>query len=161
MNETRLKSDLISKTLGDYLLKGYRMLNATCEACGTVLLQDKDKNLLCVACKEIDPPRSLPETVLTLGESSLGGGTTSVQIAPSAPHGLVGDHKGNKRESYTRHSHAVSVLHTRLQGAISELEGTPSTEHAASLCDLIKRCADAIVAVNKMEMCLETPNPLF
>uniref|UniRef100_A0A2K6GP86 Zinc ribbon domain containing 2 n=1 Tax=Propithecus coquereli TaxID=379532 RepID=A0A2K6GP86_PROCO len=40
--------------MGDYLLRGYRMLGETCADCGTILLQDKQRKIYCVACQELD-----------------------------------------------------------------------------------------------------------
>ncbi|XP_062870468.1 protein ZNRD2 [Trichomycterus rosablanca] len=50
----RERQDKISKLMGDYLLKGYKMLGECCDACGTILLQDKQKKNYCVACQELD-----------------------------------------------------------------------------------------------------------
>ncbi|XP_072514968.1 protein ZNRD2 [Salminus brasiliensis] len=50
----RERQDKISKLMGDYLLKGYKMLGESCELCGTILLQDKQKKNYCVACQELD-----------------------------------------------------------------------------------------------------------
>ncbi|KAM4546272.1 protein ZNRD2 [Fundulus diaphanus] len=50
----RERQDKISKLMGDYLLKGYRMLGDTCEVCGTVLLQDRQQKNYCVSCQELD-----------------------------------------------------------------------------------------------------------
>ncbi|XP_053501438.1 protein ZNRD2 [Ictalurus furcatus] len=50
----RERQDKISKLMGDYLLKGYRMLSDCCDICGTILLQDKQKKNYCVACQELD-----------------------------------------------------------------------------------------------------------
>ncbi|XP_076359628.1 protein ZNRD2-like isoform X3 [Tachypleus tridentatus] len=50
----RERADKISSRMGDYLLKGYKMLNTICEACGTILLKDKQGTLYCVACSEVD-----------------------------------------------------------------------------------------------------------
>ncbi|KAJ8348278.1 hypothetical protein SKAU_G00268670 [Synaphobranchus kaupii] len=47
------RQDKISKLMGDYLLKGYKMLGECCEQCGTILLQDKQKKNYCVACQEL------------------------------------------------------------------------------------------------------------
>ncbi|XP_065564937.1 protein ZNRD2-like isoform X2 [Artemia franciscana] len=51
----RDRSDRISNLMGQYLLKGYTMLNSLCETCGTILLQDRQGTLYCVACAEVDP----------------------------------------------------------------------------------------------------------
>ncbi|KAI5100130.1 Sjoegren syndrome/scleroderma autoantigen 1, partial [Silurus meridionalis] len=50
----RERQDKISKLMGDYLLKGYKMLGDCCDICGTILLQDKQKKNYCVACQELD-----------------------------------------------------------------------------------------------------------
>ncbi|KAK6477784.1 protein ZNRD2 [Huso huso] len=50
----RERQDKISKLMGGYLLKGYRMLGECCEECSTILMQDKHKKNYCVACQELD-----------------------------------------------------------------------------------------------------------
>lgn len=50
----RERSDKISKLMGEYLLKGYKMLGISCEICGTILLKDKHDSNYCVACSELD-----------------------------------------------------------------------------------------------------------
>ncbi|KAJ3589367.1 hypothetical protein NHX12_010212 [Muraenolepis orangiensis] len=50
----RERQDKISKIMGAYLLKGYKMLGDCCETCGTILLQDKQQKTYCVSCQELD-----------------------------------------------------------------------------------------------------------
>ncbi|KAF7662517.1 hypothetical protein LDENG_00233660 [Lucifuga dentata] len=50
----RERQDKISKLMGDYLLKGYKMLGDCCDLCGTILLQDKQQKNYCVSCQELD-----------------------------------------------------------------------------------------------------------
>lgn len=50
----RERSDKISKLMGDYLLKGYKMLATVCGVCSTILLQDRQSQIYCVACMEVD-----------------------------------------------------------------------------------------------------------
>ena len=50
----RERSDKISKVMGDYLLKGYKMLATSCPLCLTIELQDKQGATFCVACQEVD-----------------------------------------------------------------------------------------------------------
>ncbi|CAB1422593.1 unnamed protein product [Pleuronectes platessa] len=50
----RERQDKISKLMGDYLLKGYRMLGECCDVCGTIILQDKQQKYYCVSCQELD-----------------------------------------------------------------------------------------------------------
>ncbi|XP_028322952.1 protein ZNRD2 isoform X1 [Gouania willdenowi] len=50
----RERQDKISKLMGDYLLKGYKMLGDCCDVCGTILLQDRQQKNYCVSCQELD-----------------------------------------------------------------------------------------------------------
>ena len=50
----RERSDKISKLMGDYLLKGHKMLATSCPVCFTVELQDRAGLKFCVACQEVD-----------------------------------------------------------------------------------------------------------
>ncbi|KAM6983913.1 protein ZNRD2 [Tautogolabrus adspersus] len=50
----RERQDKISKLMGGYLLKGYKMLGDCCDVCGTILLQDKQQKIYCVSCQELD-----------------------------------------------------------------------------------------------------------
>uniref|UniRef100_A0A3Q3XA75 Uncharacterized protein n=1 Tax=Mola mola TaxID=94237 RepID=A0A3Q3XA75_MOLML len=50
----RERQDKISKLMGDYLLKGYKMLSECCDTCGTILLQNKQQKNYCVSCQELD-----------------------------------------------------------------------------------------------------------
>ncbi|XP_022093118.1 Sjoegren syndrome/scleroderma autoantigen 1 homolog isoform X2 [Acanthaster planci] len=50
----RERSDKISKLMGDYLLKGYRMLGSCCGVCGTILLRDRQQQDYCVCCNELE-----------------------------------------------------------------------------------------------------------
>ncbi|XP_034033986.1 protein ZNRD2 isoform X2 [Thalassophryne amazonica] len=50
----RERQDKISKLMGDYLLKGYKMLGECCDQCGTILLQDRQQKNYCVSCQELD-----------------------------------------------------------------------------------------------------------
>ncbi|XP_015750369.1 PREDICTED: Sjoegren syndrome/scleroderma autoantigen 1 homolog [Acropora digitifera] len=53
-NRSRERNDRISALMGQYMLRGYRMLGSVCEVCGTVLLKNLDQEDYCVACKEVD-----------------------------------------------------------------------------------------------------------
>ena len=54
INARRERSDKISKVMGTYLLKGYKMLATCCPKCGTIELEDRQNRKYCVACEEID-----------------------------------------------------------------------------------------------------------
>lgn len=50
----RERMDKISGIMGDYLLKGYKMLSDVCDVCSTILLEDRQRNTYCIACSEVD-----------------------------------------------------------------------------------------------------------
>lgn len=59
------RSNKISKIMGDYLLKGYKMLASSCDDCGCILLQDKQNQLHCVACNECEVEGSKDDPALS------------------------------------------------------------------------------------------------
>ncbi|XP_061559520.1 protein ZNRD2 isoform X2 [Phycodurus eques] len=50
----RERQDQISKVMGGYLLKGYKMLAECCDVCGNILMQDRTHKNYCVSCQELD-----------------------------------------------------------------------------------------------------------
>jgi len=50
----RHRSNQISKLMGVYLLKGYRMLGTTCNKCQAILMQDRQGEDYCIGCCEVD-----------------------------------------------------------------------------------------------------------
>ncbi|KAK3597129.1 hypothetical protein CHS0354_038048 [Potamilus streckersoni] len=60
----RERSNKISKLMGDYLLRGYKMLGSSCSICETILLQDKQGQNYCVACKELDADANKDDPVM-------------------------------------------------------------------------------------------------
>lgn len=50
----RERMDKISGIMGDYLLKGYKMLSDVCGICSTILLEDRQRKTYCIACSEVD-----------------------------------------------------------------------------------------------------------
>ncbi|KAK3879976.1 hypothetical protein Pcinc_015503 [Petrolisthes cinctipes] len=50
----RERNNKISSLMGQYLLKGYKMLAAVCPTCDCVLLEDRRKVRYCIGCSEVD-----------------------------------------------------------------------------------------------------------
>ena len=53
----QIRSNKISQLMGQYMLKGYRMLDKSCPICGTVLLQtpmSEGGTKYCVGCIDVD-----------------------------------------------------------------------------------------------------------
>merc|ERR1719461_215300 len=54
INARRERSDKISKKMGEYKLKGHKMLATCCPVCSTIEMEDKQGKVYCIACTEID-----------------------------------------------------------------------------------------------------------
>jgi len=54
INARRERSDKISKKMGEYMLKGHKMLATCCPICTTIEMQDRQGKVYCIACTEID-----------------------------------------------------------------------------------------------------------
>jgi len=57
IEKRRARSNKISQLMGQYMLKGYRMLDKSCPICGTVLLQtpmSEGGTKYCVGCIDVD-----------------------------------------------------------------------------------------------------------
>lgn len=61
----RERNNQISRLMGEYMLKGYRMLDKLCDECGTILLMDRNEELYCVACAELSSETSKDDPVLS------------------------------------------------------------------------------------------------
>lgn len=57
----RERTDKICKIMGDYLLKGYKMLGDICGTCETILMEDRRGNKYCIACSEVDTTENIKD----------------------------------------------------------------------------------------------------
>ena len=130
----RERSDKISKLMGDYLLKGYKMLATSCSVCYTVELQDRSGLKFCVACQEVDShenskddpalsreaaERVVEEQQYTSGHDTGGG------------HDSGGQYSGGHDTSVLRSAQQCTQtpLITRSQSNLSSLSITPGASH--------------------------------
>ncbi|XP_060074669.1 protein ZNRD2-like [Ylistrum balloti] len=82
----RERSDKISKIMGDYLLKGYKMLGIVCDECSTILMETKAGEKYCITCKELDTDtdKDNPVTNPTAARSQVFEGSRSTLESSSA-----------------------------------------------------------------------------
>ncbi|KAM8900205.1 protein ZNRD2 [Spinachia spinachia] len=102
----RERQDKISKLMGDYLLKGYRMLGECCDVCGTILLQDKQHKNYCVSCQELDsdvdkdnPALNAQAALSQVRERQLAAQSTAPSQPPEPNGGLGGGGSGSSSSS--------------------------------------------------------------
>ncbi|XP_043828833.1 protein ZNRD2 [Dromiciops gliroides] len=173
----RERQDRISRLMGDYLLCGYRMLGDTCQDCGTILLQDKQRKTYCVACQELnsdvdkDNPALNAQAALSqarehqLASSEL---PTASRPAPQPPvprpehcEGAAAGLRAAQGPSPTLAPTASltpdvlaasqSALLQKLAWASGELGPSTSLEGSIQLCTLIRVCAEALQGLRQLQ----------
>lgn len=140
------RSDAISKLLGDYLLKGYKMLDATCCECDTIMLQDRSQNHLCVCCEFID--KNPKQNQMSVSATSVSktqvcdvlGGTQTARVLNKS---TILSPQCSSTLSNTR-----DILQHKIEWATEQLQMSSSVDYSIQLCNLIKSAADAIVSLH-------------
>ncbi|XP_069596374.1 protein ZNRD2 [Ranitomeya imitator] len=158
----RDRQDKISRMMGDYLLKGYRMLGESCDTCGTILLQDRQKKLLCISCQELDSdtekdnPVLNPQAALSqVREHRISLQDNPILDAPSAvppvtlPDSAPADDVGAGHVPDPIAS-AESALLEKMNWATRQLKATSSVEHSSQLCALIGTCAQSLKSLRDL-----------
>ncbi|XP_055466587.1 protein ZNRD2 [Psammomys obesus] len=171
----RERQDRISRLMGDYLLRGYRMLGDTCADCGTILLQDKQRKIYCVACQELDSDvdkdnpalnaqaalsQAREHQLATATEAATASRPTSQPPVPRPEHcegaaaGLKAS-QGPPLPAAPPNADVVastqSALLQKLTWASVELGSSSSLETSIQLCGLIRACADALGSLKQLE----------
>ncbi|NP_001079517.1 zinc ribbon domain containing 2 S homeolog [Xenopus laevis] len=156
----RERQDRISRLMGDYLLKGYRMLGDSCDSCGTILLQDKQKKLLCVSCQELDSDTEKDNPVLNhqAALSQVREHQLSLQTCQENPPAQEAqsvsipkpkaDSPPIKSDPILPNTDAIvlaeSAVLDKLCWASHQLQTTSSVEFSSQLCALIGSCAQSL-----------------
>ncbi|GAB6026079.1 Protein ZNRD2 [Chamberlinius hualienensis] len=168
----RERADKISQVMGSYLLKGYKMLGSSCDNCGTILLQDRQQQLYCVACMEIDNEHSKDDPALS-GEAARrqieeSGHRHSSPPSPplttklNQPAAANTSHQVTVRESskfnveFTLDDEAVMtsnerVLRKTIHWAMDKLDLCQSSENCVLYTNLAKSCADTLLIIKQIK----------
>ncbi|XP_066108126.1 protein ZNRD2 isoform X2 [Saccopteryx bilineata] len=171
----RERQDRISALMGDYLLRGYRMLGETCTDCGTILLQNKQRKIYCVACQELDsdvdkdnPALNAQAALSQAREHQLAsaleppsGSRPTPQPPVPRPEHCEGAAAGLKAAqgppppAVPPNADVVAstqeALLQKLTWASAELGSSTSVETSIQLCSLIQACAEALRSLQQMQ----------
>jgi len=142
-NKSRERSDRISALMGQYMLKGYRMLGSSCEVCGNVLLKYRDQDDYCVACKEVDIDTKTATTTQGshhVGMASLSQPQTYTEATPAKPC-----------TNQNAISIAVQAVNDKMVWASEALSMSHSTGECQQLCELLKTCAETLRALQDIQ----------
>ncbi|CAD5115906.1 DgyrCDS4841 [Dimorphilus gyrociliatus] len=136
LEKRRERSAKISQSMGSYLLKGYKMLDAECPACGTILLESKDKTKHCVSCIDLvsDSDKDDPATDDRAAQSLI---EENKLKETNAPVCLAGSSTGN-------YSTSIQVLQQKINEMTQLLANKSDPIVILQLADTIRHLADAI-----------------
>eukprot|EP01135_Chromosphaera_perkinsii_P001328 Nk52_evm55s164 gene=Nk52_evmTU55s164 len=174
----RERSALISSKLGEYMLKGYRMLNAYCDDCGTVLLAEKGTGeKQCIACREfpfcspkkeeVTPVKtSTEDTSFVIKPEPANARTTTTQsyealkesagsaVAKAFANVLGGDSanivSGKSGNSETGRE-VEAIIKRKLTDSVKRLERCPDVSESIQYCLLIQELAKTLQAVQSLK----------
>ncbi|XP_075693009.1 protein ZNRD2 isoform X2 [Rhinoderma darwinii] len=158
----REREDKISRMMGNYLLKGYRMLGDSCETCGTILLQDRQKKLLCISCQELDSdtekdnPVLNPQAALSqVREHQLSLQDNTVRDMPAAVTPVANFDVGlvaaiTATDVSDPVVSAEDALLEKISWATHQLKETSSVEYSSQLCALIGTCAQSLKSLRDL-----------
>ena len=135
LEEGRQRSDKISRLMGAYLLKRYRMLSETCYVCKNILLQSPQGVKYCVNCEEIEKEPT---------------GTSSSVSQQRQRHLAASNQSLTHCKVEINYEQVECVLLTKLQAAVMTLQEASSTENTIQQCHVITACSEAILAIKKL-----------
>uniref|UniRef100_A0A8C5Q7N8 Zinc ribbon domain containing 2 n=1 Tax=Leptobrachium leishanense TaxID=445787 RepID=A0A8C5Q7N8_9ANUR len=150
----RERQDRISRLMGDYLLKGYKMLGESCDTCGTILLQDRQKKFLCVSCQELDSDTEKDNPVLN----------PQAALSQVREHQLCHQARDQPRQDNIPPPHPQAALSERpslnhfaetallekMKWASMQLQEAASVEYSTQLCALIGSCAQSLQSLRDL-----------
>ncbi|XP_044126149.1 protein ZNRD2 [Bufo gargarizans] len=158
----RERQDKISRRMGDYLLNGYRMLAESCDTCGTILLQNRQKKTLCIACEELDSdtekdnPVLNPQAALSqVREHQLSLQENHVHDVPAAVTPVIKPESGPVGATAAANvpdpiASAEGALLEKMSWATRQLKETCSVEYSSQLCTLIGTCAQSLKSLRDL-----------
>lgn len=170
------RSNQISKLMGEYMLKGYRMLDKLCH-CGTILLQGRDGVDYCVACNELETECAKDDPVLSSEAARVAvlEGSPAIQNPHRQINRLNFYETASSQTTYENSSKQQAqgdaapvpedvedgiqfpsspvsdILRNQIELAGKELQNGGSIETKIRLCNLIKAASEALTALHHCE----------
>lgn len=156
---TRERSNKVSSIMGQYMLKGYRMLDKQCPICFNVLLQTpaaQGATQYCVSCIDLgaatatvkEPPKKVSKAKLKPKEkpTSMASGD-----GPLPAHEPVATPAATKTTATTSCAieEGADALEAKIAWAASELNASSSIAAAKELVGLMKECSEALLSLKQ------------
>eukprot|EP00794_Sanderia_malayensis_P020359 gene20359-22367_t len=149
----RERSNKISKLMGEYLLKGYKMLGSTCNKCGTILMRDRQQNDYCVSCHDIDSISSnMDADLLMQSNDNTSGSRPRVHMSRAdnterneqVNHSAVAYSMSNSTDDFRGILKGIQCsVFMKMRSAAAELQSA-SMDDSFKLLELIKACQETL-----------------
>ncbi|KAM7536490.1 hypothetical protein Aperf_G00000088284 [Anoplocephala perfoliata] len=141
----RKRSDKISELMGAYLLKGWRMLQSCCPVCDTILFLNREGNLYCVACNEVDN-QAKPESNSTPNRS---GDSGNAPIHPTKQLPPDSSRPSDADKPPIELHHVESALRHAIIDSSQRLRDISNPKEFEQLANSIKSLSDALLNIHK------------
>ncbi|KRY86123.1 U4/U6.U5 tri-snRNP-associated protein 1 [Trichinella pseudospiralis] len=146
-NSTAKDRDAAVKAIADHMLRGYCMLDDYCPTCGGVLLQDRNKKILCVCCPAMDGEEN---------ESTRSGEAAQAQAEPAKeelqPTNYASEQNQDQDQQMSSSYEKVrSCLISEMVDAAQELNLAISISERLSMLQLIQEIGKTIKSLDWMK----------
>ncbi|KAI1302319.1 hypothetical protein HDE_02486 [Halotydeus destructor] len=129
-------NDKVSSLMGQYLLKGYAMLDQYCDVCHDPMMRDRNGTLSCVRCsiraKEDQDAMQVTQTATETENAK----NAKMCSGPAAASG----------DSFEARSFKLTIdaLHQKIDWATDELKRCTSVQDCIQFCNLIQSCIETV-----------------
>jgi len=156
LERRRERGNKISKLMGQYMLKGYRMLDAMCPVCSAVMLQtpiSEGGMKYCVGCMEVDvvetstltkeakiekKPKTTTTKVAEPGNKLVSKAKVKATVKPTAQIGQGDDGGGGGGgDVYVA---AIATVERKMCWILEQLDATTQVTQISELLDLLQKC---------------------
>jgi len=160
LERRRERGNKISKLMGQYLLKGYRMLDAMCPVCSAILLQTpigEGGMKYCVGCMEVDvvqtstlttvekKPKTTTTRVEEPGNKLVSKAKVKVKATFKPPTAQIGQgDDGGGGGGGDVSVEAVATVERKMRWILEQLDATTQVAQVSELLDLLQKCQTTI-----------------
>nr|CDS33590.1 Sjoegren syndrome:scleroderma autoantigen 1 [Hymenolepis microstoma] len=142
----RQRSDKISQILGQYLLRGWRMLDKSCPTCETILMLNREGKLFCVCCNEVDNQNQEPKP------KSMQNGPNNIENITLAPNQQTYDYTKFLRalETNANLKETQSTIVNAIYACSQRIIDTSVSMDAERYANAIKSLSEALLNFQKL-----------
>ncbi|CBY35586.1 unnamed protein product [Oikopleura dioica] len=165
MKQKRNRSDRVSSLMGQYMLKGYRMLDKYCPICSSILLQTPQAQggtNYCVSCVDVAAeeaaaeakkqpkaafvvPKSKPKATLVKSSQAVTPVVTKQETVKN-----VSSHDSTVTSNDNAMERVQQLISDKMVSLAEDLNNTTSATATRELLALIKECSETVTVVKNL-----------